>query len=171
MLLFSIAVRIGALQDDCRINRVTAKENRDTVQDQTAGQAASHHRSRTYYSSSPTCCCYASDAGLRRRYRERTGHQSPKRKSRRGSRRLFFHPLSAGSGAALLKEREPSQPRMPLLANLLLNRKAGGSDGRVHRASFDRFRIYGPNQMIDGRLFSYVPSPFATSRQGGFGIC
>jgi hypothetical protein len=70
---------------------------------------------------------------------------------------------------ARLKEREPSQARMPLLANLLLDGKSGCRDGGMGGALFIRFRIYGANQMIDGRLFSHVPSPCATSRQGGFG--
>ena len=68
-----------------------------------------------------------------------------------------------------LKERETSQAGMPLLANLLLNRKSGCRYRGMGRALFIGFRIYGANQMIDGRLFPYVPSPCATSRQGGFG--
>jgi hypothetical protein len=70
---------------------------------------------------------------------------------------------------AALKEREASQTMMPLLANLILDRKAGCCDGGMGSAAFVRFRIYGANQMIDGRLFPYVPSPCATPRQGGFG--
>jgi hypothetical protein len=68
-----------------------------------------------------------------------------------------------------LKERETSHAGMPLLANLILDRKAGCCNGGMGDAPFFRFQIYGANQMIDGRLFPHVPSPCATPGQGGFG--
>jgi hypothetical protein len=70
---------------------------------------------------------------------------------------------------ALLKERETSQARMPLLTNLLLNRKTGCCHRGVCRSSFIGFQIYGANQMIDRGLFPHVPFPYPTARQGRLG--
>jgi hypothetical protein len=73
--------------------------------------------------------------------------------------------------AILLEERETSQSGMPLLADLLFNRKTGCRHRGMRRPSFITFRIYGANQVIDGRLLPYVPSPRAPSRRGGLGHC
>ena len=71
--------------------------------------------------------------------------------------------------AVLLEKRETSQAGMPLLADLLFNRKAGCRYRGMRRPPFIGFRIYGADQVIDGRLFPYVPSPRAAFRRGGFG--
>jgi hypothetical protein len=71
--------------------------------------------------------------------------------------------------AVLLEKRETSQTGMPLLADLLFNRKAGCCHRGMRRPPFIGFRIHGADQVIDGRLFPYVPSPRAAFRRGGFG--
>jgi hypothetical protein len=68
-----------------------------------------------------------------------------------------------------LEERETSQPGMPFLADLLFNRKAGCRYRGMGRPPFVGFRVYGAHQVINGRLFPYVPSPRAAFRRGGFG--
>jgi hypothetical protein len=72
-------------------------------------------------------------------------------------------------GGGPLEKRETSQAGMPLLADLFFNRKAGCRHRGVRRSPFIGFRIDGADQVIDGRLFSYVPSPRAAFRRGGFG--
>lgn len=68
-----------------------------------------------------------------------------------------------------LEERETSQPGMPLLADLLFNRKAGRRHRGMRRSPFIGFQIYGADQVIDGRLLPYVPFSRAAYRRGGFG--
>jgi len=89
------------------------------------------------------------------------------KKSRWVSPALFQ--LFAGCRDRTLKEREPSQARMPLLPNLFLYRKTGCGNSRMGGAPFGRFRIHRANQVVDDRLFPYVASPCTTSRQGDFG--
>jgi hypothetical protein len=86
-----------------------------------------------------------------------------------GDHRLIDIEDYALNVAAVLKERKTSQAGMPLLADLLFNRKAGCRYRGMRRPPFIGFRIYGADQVIDGRLFPYVPSPRAAFRRGGFG--
>jgi hypothetical protein len=89
-----------------------------------------------------------------------------KKKSRR-LRRLFFLHLVIAERGGILKKRETSHTRMPLLTNLLLYRKTGQGEWVVNRAL--GLLEYRADQMIDGRLFPKVPSLRATSRQGYLG--
>jgi len=71
--------------------------------------------------------------------------------------------------AVPLKECEASQAGMPLLADLLFDRKTGRGYGGMRRTRFMAFRIYGANQVIDGCLFPYVPSSRTAPSRGGLG--
>jgi hypothetical protein len=72
-------------------------------------------------------------------------------------------------GVGPLENREPPRTGVPFFADLLLDRKARWRNRRMHDALFFGFWAHDANEVINDRLFPYVPLPCATPGQARFG--